>query len=145
MKFFSICLEKFYNSFIQKDCFVRYSIPGWQVLLPFSTYHISFHFLGTYRVSAEKSVHSATVSLYVMIHFSCAAFKIFFVLVFWKFNIVCPGENLFMFDLFRFLCTSMIWMLIFFSRFSKFYFIISWNKSPSPLSPYHPLLLLGLS
>lgn len=43
---------------------------------------VTIHSLGTYRVSAEKSVHSATVSLYVMIHFPCAAFKIIFVLVF---------------------------------------------------------------
>ena len=101
---------------------------------------MSCHSLLACRFSAEKSaVNLMGVPLYVICHFSIAAFNNFSLpLIFANLFTVCLGMFLLGFILYGTLCTSWTWVIISFSMLGKFSTIISSNIFSGPFSLYSP-------
>ena len=100
----------------------------WLPQFSFSALTISSHFLVACKVCAEKSMVSLMgIPLYILSHFSLAAFK-FFCLTFDNLVTMCLNEDLFDLLAFR------IWMSISLPRFGMFLTIIYLNKLYTPLS-----------
>ena len=96
---------------------------------PVTTLNISCHSLLACRVSAEKSaVNLMGVPLYVICHFSLAAFNNFSLsLIFTNLITVCLGVFLLGFILYGTRCASQTWVAISFPMLGKFSTIISSN------------------
>ena len=94
---------------------------------PFITLSISCHSLLACRVSAEKSaVNFMGVPLYIICHFSLAAFNNFSLsLIFAYLITMCLGVFLLGFILYGTRCASWTWVAISFPRLGKFSTLIS--------------------
>ena len=110
---------------------------------PFITLNISCHSLLTCRVSAEKSaVNLLGVPLYVICHFSLAAFSNFSLsLIFANLITMCLSVFLLGFILYGTHCASLTWVAISFPMLGKFLTIISSDIFLGPFSL--SLFLLG--